>query len=228
MQRSSWTTAYKTLSLCVLALWRFTSAAHTHTHTYMLVLFRPFWDGFKAFFPYLGKAAVFPYLLIPLQLPSIWKEMANVILNVHHILWGFSFVLSYLRVLRSKKQDAGEVPFVAWSPPWEGPCTTHLAIYLVFTCWVTRAKRSFENWSGKVCFLIFSSPSCRSSEAWLMHSRLPCCCSMHFRICLLAARISVSWQMCFLSLQLLSVCFPLAVLKSVCSVVIQSRVRRMV
>lgn len=39
--------------------------------------------------------------------------MANVILNVHHILWGFSFVLFYLRVLRSKRQDAGEILYAA-------------------------------------------------------------------------------------------------------------------
>lgn len=41
--------------------------------------------------------------------------MANVILNVHSILWGFSFVLFYLRVLRRKRQDAGEIPYAAGS-----------------------------------------------------------------------------------------------------------------
>lgn len=85
-----------------------------------------------------------------------------------------------------------------------------------------------DNWRSVVEKWIIFSQAAVAARPGSVHSRLPCCCSVQLRICLLAAGISVSWQMCFLSLQLLSVCFPLAVLKSVCSVVIQSGVRRMV
>lgn len=84
--------------------------------------------------------------------------MANVILNVHHILWGFSFVLFHLRALRSKRQDAGEIASAADDLVSTLRGTLHriFHIFLGFLLGVTHAKRLFENCSGKVN--LFFSP----------------------------------------------------------------------
>lgn len=106
MQSGHWTRVYKKWSFCTLARLGFTSP-----NTPAVFFSGPFEQGLLIFFfPYSDKPAVFPDVLIQLQLPPIWKEMANEILNVYCIPWEFSFV--FIPPQSSEEREAGcqEIP----------------------------------------------------------------------------------------------------------------------